>query len=50
MDDAIWGEMNATHKRGTSDERVMNAHLKREEDDERAMNARLKREENKACT
>jgi hypothetical protein len=32
---AIRGDMNATHKRGTSDERVMNAHFKREESDER---------------
>ena len=32
---AIRGDMNATHKRGTNDERVMNAHFKREESDER---------------
>jgi hypothetical protein len=43
---AIRGDMNATHKRGTSDERVMNAHFKREEGDERAMNAYLKHKEN----
>jgi hypothetical protein len=43
---AIRGDMNATHKRGTSDERVMNAHLKREESHERAMNAWLKHREN----
>ena len=43
---AIRGDMNATHKRGTSDERVMNAHLKRGKSDERAMNACLKPEQN----
>ena len=37
---AIRGGMNATHKRGTSDERAMNALFKREENDERKMNAR----------
>jgi hypothetical protein len=39
--------MNATHKRGTSDERAMNARFKREENDERKMNARLRLDERK---
>ena len=43
---AIRGDMNATHKRRTSDECTMNSHFKRGEYDERAMSACLKPKEN----